>query len=192
MASFNYMLRELEAEHIDQFYRIERVSAAVLAAASTLALSSGSVELLQVWLRNTGQTQDIPLVRVSRDQYNAIADKTTTGTPTLYYINHESLNAPVLTFWPVAEANITIYYDRMRFIQDATALSQTPDAHRLLYDMLAYGIGFRLAEKYNVEREGALKARFDETRAGVKAALVTRGNVMIYGKMGSRNRWRRA
>lgn len=187
--SLNYLFRELETEHIDQFYRIDRESTAVSAAATSTALASGSVEVMQVWLRESGSTTDMPVTRISREDYNAIADKTATGTPTMYYINHESLNAPTIVLYPIPSAAITLYYDRMRYVDDATALSNTPDAHRLWYDVLAYGLAMRLAEKYNEAKFGLMKGRFDETREKVKGALIERGPILIYG---ARNRRRRA
>lgn len=190
MTSLNYVYRELETENIDEFYRIDQESTSVSSGTSSVSLASGSVEILKVWYRNSGETTDIPIKRVSRDDYKTIATKASSGPPSLYYVNHESLNAPALVIWPVPNATITLYYDRMRFIEDATTLSQTPDAHRLMYDLLAYGIAFRFAEKYNVERMGMLKSRFDELRFKVKSALMSRGPVMIYGS--GRNRRRRA
>lgn len=190
--SLNYLFRELEAEHIDQFYRIDQESVAVSSGTSSVALAAGSIEVLQVWYRNSGETLDMPLTRVSRDDYQALPDKTSSGRPSQFYINHEALNAPAIVMWPVPNADITLYYDRMRYIDDALTLSQTPDAHRLLFDVIAYGLAFRLAEKYNVNRMGTNKARYDETRIGVKSALITRGPVLIYGVSGSRSRRRRA
>ena len=190
--SLNYLFRELEAEHIDQFYRIDQESTSVTSGTSSIPLAAGSIEVLQVWYRNSGETLDIPLTRVSRDDYQNLPEKTSIGRPSQFYINHEALNAPTIVMWPVPNADLTLYYDRMRYIDDALTLSQTPDAHRLLFDVIAYGLAFRLAEKYNVNRMGTNKARYDETRAGVKSALITRGPVLIYGVSGSRSRRRRA
>ena len=87
---------------------------------------------------------------------------------------------------------ITLYYDRVRYIEDGTALSQTADAHRLWFDVLAYGLGMRMAEKWNEPKVGLLKGRFKETKEAAGSALVPRGPVMIYGVSGQRARRRRA
>lgn len=186
--SLNYLFRDLEAEDIEEFYRIDQESTSVAAATTNIALASGSIEVLQVWYREQGSTTDMPLTRLSREDYNGIPNKTTTNDPVHYYVDHSALNAPVMRFWPIPDATITLYYDRLRFIEDSTSLSYTADAHRLLYDTIAYGLAARLAEKWMPERFAMMEGRFQQTLKKAKTAIIAHGDVMISV---ARNRRRR-
>jgi hypothetical protein len=186
--SLNYVFRELETEQVDQFYRIDQESTAVSAATYQVSLASGSVEVLQLWYRNSGATTDIPITRISREDYQLIPTKASTGKPTMAWVDHSSLNAPQIVLWPVPDAAITLYYDRLRFIDDALALSNTADAHRFLYDVIAYALAARLCEKYAPERYPLNQSRYRETLIKAKAAIIPRGDVMIYGVQTRRRR----
>jgi hypothetical protein len=187
--SLNYLFRDIEAEDIEEFYRIDQESTSVAAATTNVALASGSIEVMQVWYREQGGSIDMPLTRLSREDYNAIPDKTVTNDPTSFYVDHSALNAPVMRFWPIPDAQITLYYDRLRFIDDAVSLSNTADAHRLLYDAIAYGLAMRIAEKWNVEKFALMERRFAQTFSKAKSAIIPHGDVMIYA---ARTRRRRA
>jgi hypothetical protein len=186
--SLNYVFRELETEQVDQFYRIDQESTAVSAATYQVSLASGSVEVIQLWYRTSGSTTDIPITRISREDYQNIPTKASTGNPTMAYVDHSSLNAPQIVLWPVPSAAITLYYDRLRFIDDATSLSNTADAHRFMYDVIAYALAARLCEKYAPERYPLNQSRYRETLIKAKAAIIPRGDVMIYGVQTRRRR----
>jgi hypothetical protein len=58
-----------------------------------------------------------------------------------------------------------------------------------MYDVIAYALAARLCEKYSAERFALNQTRYRETLAKAKAAIIPRGDIMIYG---AQNRRRRA
>lgn len=188
-ASLNYVLLELQAEQPDIFWRTDQETTTITAAATSLSLASGTVEVNDVMILPAGETSYRPLQRINRQDFTALATPTTTATsPSMYYINHDTLNAPVMKFWPIPTVAIAVTYDRVRMAEDTTALSESPDAHRLWWDALAYGLALRLAEKFKEDKVAYLNARFDMARRLAKMSVKTGAEVIIMGRGFGRSR----
>jgi hypothetical protein len=188
MASFPYALREIEAEDLGSFARIDNESTVTVASTATITPASGTIDIINMTV--TVSSSDIPLSRMSRDDYFNTAVKTTEGQPSMYWVNYESLS-PVITLWPVPDAVYTIKYDRLRYTQSVTALSETFDLQAFWMDALNYNLAFRIAEKFNVANINRNEARFRETCEKAKQVRIGRGDLMIYGRQIGRPRRRR-
>ena len=192
----NYLTLEIATENGDRVYAIDQETQAVTSTASTsvFALASGSIDVLdeRVIITLSGETSSTPLSRISREDYLMIPDKTTTGTPSQFYIDHSVLNTPTMYLWPVADAAATITYDRMRFIQDAVALSDTADVRRIWLDTLAWGLALRLAQKFNVERIDTCEKAYSKALAIAKMESRARSAIVIEARGFGRSRHRRA
>lgn len=186
--SLNFAFRELETRGLREFFAKEQETTTVSSGTGYIALPSGTIEVLDVWYTPEDDDNDSPLTRITRQDYNNIPNKDASNDPTNFYIDFDALNQPVMRFWPVPDAEITLYYDRLRYIQDVTTLSGTVDLPRLWYDTLAYSLARRLAEKFNEQRVGLMASRFNETLAATRSAVVPRGDIMIYGAQRRRRR----
>jgi hypothetical protein len=109
---------------------------------------------------------DISITRVSRDEYLAIANKTTTGRPVQFYVNRQI--TPVVTVWPVPENSTDQFiYDRLVRMDDADASVDTMEIPFRFYPCLAAGLAYYISLKRAPDRIQVLKALYEEefTRA---------------------------
>ena len=109
---------------------------------------------------------DISVTRVSRDEYLAIANKTTPGRPVQFYVNRQI--TPVVTVWPVPENSTDQFiYDRLVRMDDADASVDTMEIPFRFYPCLAAGLAYYISLKRAPDRIQVLKALYEEefTRA---------------------------
>lgn len=178
-------------DELGAFWRVDNESAATTASVATLALAAGTIDVQNVTISDDAGVTDVPLDRAPRDDHFFNANKSSTGQPTYYWVNYESLS-PVMSFWPVPDAAYTIKYDRYRYSQDITALSETPDVQRHWLDALAYNVAARTAEKFNPARYADNRQRYEEMKEKAKHVRVGRGPVIVSVRSFGRARRRRA
>lgn len=106
-----------------------RSTAAVTAASATVTLSTSTMMLLgMVMFTPTGQTYESPIRVLSIDEYQVIADKTITGTPSMAYFARQPV--PTLTLWPVPDVNGTATYEYHTLAADVSLATDTLDFER--------------------------------------------------------------
>lgn len=92
---------------------------------------------------------ETPMVVMTRDEYDALPQKTSAGIPTTYYYDRQR-EAAKLYVWPVlAAANgetLSITYERET--EDVTDLNQVLDLPGEYFDAAVYGLAARLADDY--------------------------------------------
>lgn len=95
---------------------------------------------------------EIPMVEMTREEYDSLPVKTTTGIPTQFYYDRQR-EAAVLYIWPVlaTAAGETVEYTYQREIEDVTALGDTVDMPVEYYDAVVYGLAARLADDFELE-----------------------------------------
>lgn len=186
MQSINFAIRELEMADLSSFARQDNESTTVSTA--TLTPADGTIDILRMSVVDS--SVDIPLSRMSRDDYFNMANKTQTGQPSMWWVNYESLS-PVVTFWPVPDTSYQVKYDRLRYTQSVTGLAETLDLQAFWIDAMAYGAAMRTAEKFNVERVGLMKDRFREMTEMAKQTKIGRGPIIISARSFGRARTRR-
>jgi hypothetical protein len=195
--SMNYLTLEMATQEGDRVYAIDQETASLTSTASTsvIALASGTIDVLdeRVILTLSGETVSTPLSRISREDWLMIPDKTTTGTPSQFYVDHGvTLNTPTMYVWPIADAAATLTYDRMRFIQDAVALSDTADVRRTWLDALVWGLAARLAFKFNMEKFEPCQKMYLRAIDIAKMESRARAPIVIEARGFGRARHRRA
>jgi len=104
---------------------------------------------------------DYSLSRISRDSYLGIANKTTTGRPTQFFLDRHI--TPNLKIWPAPENSTdVIYYDALTRIQDADTAVNTLEVPFRFYPCLTAGLAYYLAVKKVPERVQMLKVIYEE------------------------------
>jgi hypothetical protein len=186
MLSFQFALRELESEDLGTFWKIDNESTTISAATLTPAI--GTIDILNVSI--VVGSSDVPLSRMSREDFFHMAVKTQTGQPSMWWVNYETA-APVVTFWPVPSTTYTVKYDRLRASQDITALSETSDLERHWQDAFIYNCATRFSEKFNPERVGRNEARYRETVEKAKQTKIGRGPIIMSVRSFGTSRTRR-
>jgi hypothetical protein len=136
-------------------------SAATTATTSVASLedTQATIDILSGVVRR--DSSDISITRVSRDEYLAIATKSTTGRPTQFYVNRQI--TPVVTVWPVPENSTDQFiYDRLVRMDDADASVNTMEIPFRFYPCLAAGLAYYISLKKAPERTQVLKALYEE------------------------------
>lgn len=176
--SLNLMLTEWAAKDGDVLYRVATTTNTVSAAATTFALPTGALDIVDMVVEYNDSDEEVPMSRISRQDYLNIADKTLDGMPTKYYVDVATLNAPVVYLIPVPDQTCIFRYDYTRLVQTITGLAETFDVQRLWLEAVAAGLAERLAAKYNMARLSFLVPKAAESyalarRAGSGASQVT-------------------
>lgn len=132
----------------------------------TLAVGDGDydldndvIDILSVVCRRDGT--DYSLLRLSRDEYLNIPNKTTQGRPNQFFLDRQV--TPSLKLWPVPE-NTTdvVIYDALTRMDDADIYTDTLDMPFRFYPCLAAGLAYYIALKRAPNRVQLLKAVYEE------------------------------
>ncbi len=97
-------------------------------AAGTIVPSSGSETVVQA---------------ITRAEYQQISNKTSSGTPSLVYV--ERLASVTVTFWPVPAATSTFRYSSLRWPRDMATGAQTLDLSKRWMKAITYSLAHQLA-----------------------------------------------
>jgi hypothetical protein len=145
------------------------------------------LDIMSVVLRRSGV--DTPVEFWSRDDYLNIPEKDTEGRADRVFID-KGRDGITMTFWTVPENSTDeIIFNAVRKFEDADVASQTADIHYYMYDAFAYGLAFRLAEKFSPpELEQALYAKAANAFKDGTNAVRERGDVRIVPVSGQRRR----
>jgi|TARA_R110000868_G_scaffold117259_1_gene311620 hypothetical protein len=131
-------------------------------------LPADTIDLLEHQVRtnsgNVNTQSDLTLSRISVSTYASIPNKLTQGRPIQLYIERLR-DAPKVNVWPVPDNDsYTLYYWRMRRIEDAGSGVQTSDMNFRFFPVLVAGLAYYIAMKVPelVDRVGMLKSIYDE------------------------------
>lgn len=133
--------------------------------AASYVLSTRPVRVLFANFRRSGI--DTPMIRMTRDQYDSLPLKTTTGIPTQFYYDRQK-ETGTLFVWPVlaAATGETIRLTVDREIEDVTGPNDAIDVPAEWYDAVVYGLAARLCDDYG---------RAD----GVASRVIQRAEIML-------------
>lgn len=122
--------------------------------------------ILDVFIRYGTPSTDRSIYPISRSEYATYPEKNLQSFPTVFWFDR--LIAPTITMWPVPDGNgpYTLYYYRVRQIQDAEyANAQNIEIPYLWLDAFTAGLAARLARIYAPSMEGQRKMDADEAWA---------------------------
>jgi hypothetical protein len=127
---------------------------------ATYAVPASTVDILDTWIATLigNVVQDRVILSISRSDYAGYPDKTTTGTPTVYWFDRQIV--PTLTLWQPpdenAALNSTLKYNRVTQIEDANLPGgEQPAVPYRFYDAFVAGLAHRLARIYSPATEQA-------------------------------------
>lgn len=112
------------------------------------------LKVIQAFNHNVSSNVDVPIRIITRQEYNILGNKTSTGNPIQVY--YEPLNEyGILHVFPVPSTveqtanTIVIHYQRP--FEDFDAANDTPDFPQEWYDAITYGLATRLAPEYGLD-----------------------------------------
>jgi hypothetical protein len=112
------------------------------------------LKVLQAFNHNSVSNVDIPMRLLTKDEYNMLGNKTSSGNPIqLYYDPQRDYGDlyvyPVPTSTDVTSNVITLVYQRP--FEDFDSATDNPDFPQEWYDAVAYGLACRLAPEYGID-----------------------------------------
>lgn len=124
-----------------------------------------------MWLRDSDGL-DRPIDLISREEYNALPDKTTQGKPVKAYYDRQKLTG-TLKLWPAPDsATDTVYYVQQRVLQDFNASTDSPDLATEWGLAVCYNLAKLIAPVYSVPSDklayivGMAESTLDDALAG--------------------------
>lgn len=188
----NLMMIEWAAQDPDAKYRIVQGTSTVASGTSNFTLATGAVDVVDLVIEYNSGGRDLPIARISRQDYLNITDKTETGRPSSYYVDNATLNTPKVYFWPVPDAQIDVTYDYLRYVQTVSALSETLDSHRLWLEAITANWASKIALVYNAEKYPLLAGLADRSYQIAKWSGSGKARIVVGGRgFGSIGRQRR-
>jgi hypothetical protein len=131
-------------------------------------IGAGVAELLSVRIV-TSATNERQLARFERDQFLSIPNKTTSGTPTVYYAG-EILGDTTVTLWPVPSADTTLKIDYLRLPETVTDGAETVDFPERYTEALYANLAERCAGVFGVSPSQELMLRAERLRREMEDA----------------------
>lgn len=130
----------------------EQDSGALTQGEGNITTPTGTIDVSAAVLRmnyGTATETDMPLARISQDDYVSLPSKTTQGRPVMYWLDRQR-DVPVIRMWPVPDAataaNHRIIIYRQRHIMDVgSSLTATLDIPQRWYEALCWQLAWRLA-----------------------------------------------
>ena len=149
-----------------------------LTTAATYTLTVRPLDILNCRFRRSGI--DLPMQRMTRDDYDALPQKLSTGIPTTFYFNRQRDSATI-TVWPVlaAAAGQTLEISYNREFEDATDLDAETDVPGEWWDAVVYGLADRLSDDHQVNMPKVTARAERELRDAL--AFDREGSVNFYG-----------
>lgn len=157
-------------------WTVDQQALPLLQGAPTYTVPAETVMILDVFLRYGSPVTDRSLYPVSRSEYSTYPNKATQGFPNVYWFDR--LVSPTITLWPTPDGNgpYTLYYYRVRQVQDAEYENgQNIEIPYLWLDAFSAGLAHRLARIYAPQVEAQRKA--DSEEAWATAAIQNTENV---------------
>lgn len=139
-------------------FAVEQLDFLLIPGTFSYSLPVDTVDTLQVLVEQTDSdpVQDLVITRISRAEYFSLPNKSQISPrPTQYYLERTAI--PVMYLWPVPDtAGYILKYYRMRMLQNAGTLTQTPDVANRWLEAICAGLAMRLAVKYAPDRLAVL------------------------------------
>ena len=122
----------------------------------------GIDDVLEASYRNSNV--DTPLTKINRSQYQALSNKTSTGTPTQYFVQR-LIDRVTITLYLTpgsSEAGNTINYYYVKRIQDVGDYTNATDVPYRFVPCMASGLAFYLAQKFKPQMVQQMKMLYED------------------------------
>ena len=123
----------------------------------------GVDDILEASYRNTSNV-DTPLTKISRSTYQALSNKTSTGTPTQYFVQRfiDKITVTLYSTPGTSEAGNFFNYYYAKRIQDAGDYTNDADVPYRFVPCMVSGLAYYLAVKNAPDRVEMLKMLYED------------------------------
>ena len=140
-------------------WTVTQATTSIVSGTATYTFDATYVDLLEVVLRNSSGV-DFTLSQMSRSEYLTTPNKASTGQPSQYFFDRQTI--PTITLWSTPNASYTLVYYYVSRIQDADAMINNADAPFRFLPCMVAGLAYYLAMKKAPERVQLLKSVYEE------------------------------
>jgi hypothetical protein len=173
--ALNRMLKSWQNRGLNLWGVTAMSVAATTAASYTLTLRP--LEILNIRYKNG--TNELPMWQMTREEYDDLPNKSSTGTPTTFYFNRQRETATI-TVWPVLAVTGTATFEisYQREFEDVD-LDTAPDVPGEYWEAMVYGLAARLADDYSVDGRTVTARAEEELRLAL--AFDREGSLYFHG-----------
>ncbi|MCP4997187.1 MAG: hypothetical protein GY933_00210 [Hyphomicrobiales bacterium] len=175
LRKLNIMLKAWQADGVKYWLMTEGELALVQSQESYSFAAGGdftTVPFDMMDMRITRVSNDLPMSEMSREEYNALPNKTTEGYPTSWFYDRQR-ESGTLYVWPAPDSTAgTLKFTYRRTIMDMDASADAMDLPQEWYDAVINGLGYRLVRSnglLNTPEGQDLKVEAGRTYSIVKA-----------------------
>jgi len=164
--SLNIMLRDWTNRGV-LLWSTDEQTVSLTEGTASYTLDAGTVDILEAVLQTTvsGDTTDINLTRISREDYLEIPNKTSKGQPSQYFLDRQRA-APVIFLYPTPDDSTDVFkFRRSKKVEDITASNEDIDVPDRFYPCLISGLAYYLSLKrpqIEINRRQELKFIYEE------------------------------
>ena len=122
----------------------------------------GVDDILEASYRNANV--DTPLTKVSRSQYQAFSNKTSTGTPSQYFVQRfiDKITVTLYLTPGSSEAGKFLNYYYVKRIQDAGAYTNEADVPHRFVPCMCAGLAYYISQKKAPQRTQEMKLLYED------------------------------
>lgn len=156
--SLNLLLADWANRGLNQ-WTIKQRTIAMVSGTGAYAVGTDVIDVLSVVVKR--DSTDYSLLRLSRDGFLTIPNKTTEGRVNQFFLDRQV--TPNLKLWPVPDNSTdVVYYDALTRMDDADTYINTLDLPFRFYPCLAAGLAYYIALKRAPNRVELLKSVYEE------------------------------
>tara|TARA_R110000737_G_scaffold244763_1_gene255600 strand:- start:2294 stop:2962 length:669 start_codon:yes stop_codon:yes gene_type:complete len=156
--SLNLLLADWANRGLNQ-WTIKQRTLSMVTGTGAYAIGTDVIDVLSVVVKR--DSTDYSLLRLSRDGFLTIPNKTTQGRVNQFFLDRQV--TPNLKLWPVPDNSTdVVYYDALTRMDDADTYINTLDLPFRFYPCLAAGLAYYIALKRAPNRVEMLKGVYEE------------------------------
>lgn len=157
--SLNLLFSEFSNRGIN-YWTVTQNSLTLVSGTTNYTLPAGTIDLLDVVVRDTSTNIDQIINRITIEEYNQIPDKTNAGKPSQYMVDRQY--TPVIYLWSVPNVStLSLNYWAMNQQEDITASNQDTDIPYRWTDTICAGLSSKLAMKYAPDKFQVLNEMYE-------------------------------
>lgn len=135
-------------------WAIKQRSVTLIADTASYTLDTPKpLKILQAWNHDSTSNVDIPMRIITKQEYNILGNKTSSGNPIQCYYDPRRDNGILYLFPVPATAQVGVNSISLVYqapFEDFDASTDTPDFPQEWYDAITYGLATRLAPEYGI------------------------------------------
>lgn len=186
MKWLNYLLKGWQTDGVMAWTLTEGSFALVASDADYVVGSGGTFTTVPVDIvdmRITRNSVDLPMIRLSREDYYAIPNKTVTGYPTQWMYDRQR-DGGTIYVWPAPDSTGgTLKFTYRRRIMDMDASTDNFDIPQEWYTAIVYGLALKLTPIYGksgTPRAAEIRQEAADSYDSVRAFDLDEGESSIF------------